>query len=145
MKEKNAVLGVRLHANMMRGHNYASFISDNIIYFNDIPDVNVLLREASALITDYSSIYLDFMMLERPVILYTPDIDKYRNHRGFNYSSDDFMPHDFCVMSFSALKDKVTDILNCDFKLDDSYYHVKNKFLGYEMDNNNSKRVINGL
>ncbi|MGF1689592.1 CDP-glycerol glycerophosphotransferase family protein, partial [Photobacterium japonica] len=145
LKEKNAVLGVRLHANMMRGNNYASFVSDNVIYFNDVPDVNLLLREASALITDYSSIYLDYMTLERPVLLYTPDIEKYRNHRGFNYSSEEFMPHDFCVLNFTLLKEKILQILNDEFVLDESYFHVKRKFLGFELDNKNAQRVIENL
>jgi CDP-glycerol glycerophosphotransferase len=40
-------------------------------------DLYPLLREADVLVTDYSSIMFDFLLLDRPVILYRPDHDDY--------------------------------------------------------------------
>ncbi len=40
-------------------------------------DVYPLLRHAHVLVTDYSSVYFDFLLLERPVVFYAYDIQEY--------------------------------------------------------------------
>lgn len=40
-------------------------------------DLYPLLREVDVLVTDYSSIMFDFLLLDRPVVLYRPDHDDY--------------------------------------------------------------------
>ncbi|MEU0353974.1 bifunctional glycosyltransferase/CDP-glycerol:glycerophosphate glycerophosphotransferase [Streptomyces cyaneofuscatus] len=45
-------------------------------------DVSELLALADVLVTDYSSIMFDFALLDRPVILYAPDLDTYAAERG---------------------------------------------------------------
>lgn len=142
--ENNSVLGIRVHGNMLKG-NTASYLSNNIIYLNDIPDVNVLLREVDCLITDYSSIYLDFMCLNRAVILYTPDIDKYKSNRGFNYTAEEFIPHNEFIDTFEKLESKLENILSDNYELDSSYWNVKERFYKFASDNNNSSRVLEYL
>ena len=41
-------------------------------------DIYETLAVADALVSDYSSIIFDFMMLERPIIHYLPDLEEYR-------------------------------------------------------------------
>jgi len=41
-------------------------------------DIYSLLAATDALISDYSSIIFDFMMLERPIVHYLPDLEEYR-------------------------------------------------------------------
>jgi CDP-glycerol glycerophosphotransferase (TagB/SpsB family) len=48
----------------------------------DFPDVNYLLSGISIMVTDYSSICIDFSLLGRPVIFYAPDLDAYTATRG---------------------------------------------------------------
>ncbi|NBE55394.1 bifunctional glycosyltransferase/CDP-glycerol:glycerophosphate glycerophosphotransferase [Streptomyces boluensis] len=45
-------------------------------------DVSELLCLADALITDYSSIMFDYALLDRPIVLYAPDLDAYATERG---------------------------------------------------------------
>lgn len=47
-------------------------------------DMQELLCCADLLITDYSSSLWDFALTERPILLYTPDLDFYNNNRGFH-------------------------------------------------------------
>ncbi len=48
---------------------------------NEIP-ANDVLAVTDALITDYSSIFIDFLATGRPVLFYTPDLDEYAAVRG---------------------------------------------------------------
>lgn len=48
----------------------------------DEVDVNLLLGEADALITDYSSVAFDYALLNRPIHFFAPDADTYREGGG---------------------------------------------------------------
>ena len=55
------------------------------------------LRRASVLITDYSSIFFDFLPFRRPVVFYVPDFDNYRRHeRELYFSPYDAFPETTC-------------------------------------------------
>jgi len=141
----HAVLGVRLHRHMIRAGASIELLNDKVIMMNDIPDVSVLLREAHALVTDYSSIYLDFMLLERPTILYTPDFDGYVSERGFNYEFNDFRPHDEKVDTFDALLQAVERALSRPFNSDGRYQKVLRRFHEYPADALASQRVLDAI
>jgi len=51
--------------------------------FTGFPDAQPLLYHTDILITDYSGIYFDFLLLNRPVIFYTYDYATYREKRDF--------------------------------------------------------------
>lgn len=56
-------------------------------------DTQVLLLETDILITDYSSIYLDYMLLERPMLFYNYDYERYlENDRQMYFSYDQVTP-----------------------------------------------------
>ncbi len=46
-----------------------------------------LLAHADYLITDHSSVWVDFLLRDRPVIFAISDLDQYRETRGFYFSS----------------------------------------------------------
>ncbi len=46
-------------------------------------DFYEILGAASLLITDYSSVYFDYLLLDRPIVFYPPDINIYIRRRGF--------------------------------------------------------------
>lgn len=43
-----------------------------------------LLGRCAALVTDYSSVWTDFLAVDRPILLFCPDLDKYQAGRAFN-------------------------------------------------------------
>ncbi len=91
LRRHNAVLGVRGHSNVRHLSRYTSD-SDvaEIITLNHLPDVNVILRETAVLVTDYSSIYLDFLLTDRPILHFTYDFESYlKNRIGFFYELDE--------------------------------------------------------
>lgn len=52
-----------------------------------------LLCAADLLITDYSSILFDFALLEKPWVLFTPDLEEYRRKRGFYVEYESLSPY----------------------------------------------------
>jgi CDP-glycerol glycerophosphotransferase (TagB/SpsB family) len=85
----NCALGIRAHANW----NGVALdkIDSGIFSVTDFPDVNVLLRKADVLITDYSSIFIDFLITGKPILHFAYDIESYENERGFLYNLNEAM------------------------------------------------------
>ena len=60
-------------------------------------DVYPFMRMVDMLITDYSSIYMDYLLLDRPVLFYCPDYDQYVPHnRTFQFPYDEMTPGPKC-------------------------------------------------
>ncbi len=55
-------------------------------------DVYHYLSLIDALITDYSSIYFDYLLLDRPIIFYPHDLAEYTQLRSFNYDYESVTP-----------------------------------------------------
>lgn len=81
--KRQFVFAYRLHPNIaakprpdfLRGYVDAS----------SYPDAQELLAGCDVCITDYSSIIEDFMLTGQPGFVYAPDIDAYKDDRGFYY------------------------------------------------------------
>ena len=74
-----------------RGHNLNSALrADAGIDVSGYPDANELLLVCDMMITDYSSIAGDFIMLDRPVILYHSDVKQYASaDRGLVFDPEE--------------------------------------------------------
>lgn len=74
---------------LARGHQLlaTSLVKDphpRILDMTFYPDVRELYLMSNILISDYSSVLVDFSLLRRPIICYAPDYEKYRDVlRGF--------------------------------------------------------------
>jgi CDP-glycerol glycerophosphotransferase len=61
-----------------------------ILVIKPTSDIYPLLRQVDLLVTDYSSIFFDFLLTDRPIIFHCPDLDRYLEvERGmlFDYAS----------------------------------------------------------
>ncbi|MCK5145108.1 CDP-glycerol glycerophosphotransferase family protein [bacterium] len=89
LTENNAVLGIKAHPNSLN-----TALGRPGEFFKDLCDagseeIGVLLRAASVIVTDYSSIWADYLLLNRPIVGFCYDFDHYRTSRGFagNYEA----------------------------------------------------------
>ena len=54
-----------------------------LLNVSDYPDINHLLTVTDILITDYSSVPMEFSLLDRPMIFFAYDLKEYEQERGF--------------------------------------------------------------
>jgi CDP-glycerol glycerophosphotransferase (TagB/SpsB family) len=65
---------------------------DNVTELGDVADVSSVLRAVDVLVTDYSSVFVDFLALDRPTVFFAPDLDRYRADRGFYFDYEGLVP-----------------------------------------------------
>ncbi len=58
----------------------------------DYPKVNDLTLLCDALITDYSSICMDFVLLDKPCVFFAPDLESYSERRPFYFDYKNYVP-----------------------------------------------------
>ena len=66
---------------------------NNILIYDSKKDVYPLLRMTDLLITDYSSIYTDFLHTKKPVLFYPYDYEEYTDlHRKLQFDYNEMTP-----------------------------------------------------
>lgn len=104
LKKNNLFFVLKLHPNEERFFK-DTFTSDysNICLLLDTTlaeyttDLYEIVNAADMLITDYSSIYFDYLLLERPIVFAVPDLSSYDENRGFLVGPLSFwMPGSIC-------------------------------------------------
>lgn len=77
---------------LYRGHYFTSVSGEKspaqICSIPSYIDTNVLLSVVDVLITDYSSIAIDFLPTKRPIIFYAYDLEQYEEERGLYFALD---------------------------------------------------------
>jgi CDP-glycerol glycerophosphotransferase len=110
---------------LVRGHSMQAFpnVPSHGGFAIDVttyPDMSDLLAFADVLITDYSSSMFDFVATGRPVVLFTPDLAKYKAARGLYLDLESQRPG-IRVESSSDVIDTLARIDSVHAKLADRY------------------------
>lgn len=86
------VILLRMHyliANQLDVKDYSGFVLDT----SNHHDIRELYLISDLLVTDYSSVFFDYLCLKRPIVFYTYDIEKYRDKlRGFYFDFEKDAP-----------------------------------------------------
>lgn len=82
---------------LLRTHPYTTKLmnvkfNDFVRDFTNYPEVNDLLKVSDILISDYSSIILDYSILCKPILCFGYDYEYYKKERGFYYELETEMP-----------------------------------------------------
>lgn len=88
LKENDCLMIAKIHpAQDLSLIDTESFSNIKIVTNNQMQDsmcdLYKLLAQADALITDYSSVYFDYLLLNRPIAFTVDDIKEYTENRGF--------------------------------------------------------------
>ena len=92
--------------------------------FNDKKwDLYRLISQCDAMITDYSSVFYDFMLLDRPLAFTVDDYDVYKNGRGFAVDNPDYLTAGYKIHNKEELKEFIEDLI----KNNDLYKEQRNE------------------
>lgn len=94
LKENKTVLFLRKHPYFPSVLDESYLKQSNIYLFDTdfFPEIMDYLSYFDKLITDYSSIYLDFLCLERPIAFIPYDLEEYKAHTGFTIPYEELTP-----------------------------------------------------
>jgi len=82
LRSNNAVLVCKLHP--FDKNSLDEHLSCEFYKMESASDIYCVLKYSDALITDYSSIFFDYLHLDKPIIYYVPDLEEYQiKCRGF--------------------------------------------------------------
>lgn len=104
----------------------------------DTIDTNELLSIVDILITDYSSLAIDFLVTNKPFILFTYDIEEYKNLRGLYFEPSSIT--DNVVETLDQLI-KLLDRIMCDNPIDKKAIEARKLYCSYD-DGNATSRVM---
>ena len=139
LERGNAILIVKLHFHMVGGYEKI-FKTKNIIFLNNISDIYPYLSSVDILLTDYSSIYFDFLLLDKPIIFMPFEKDRYvKEVGGFYFDYDDVTPG-YKAQDWNDVFKEVQKIFNGKDTWKSSRKKVNKEFNLYQ-DSNSSKRV----
>ncbi|WP_439437662.1 CDP-glycerol glycerophosphotransferase family protein [Salinivibrio costicola] len=127
---------------LIRGHYFSRLAFDNgrFIDVSDVNEINDLYLVADALITDYSSVFFDYALLNKPIYFYLPDLKEYSEKiRGFYLAVPDDLPGGV----FSDPQELADSVLDEGFRYTDHKY-FNDIYNPYE-DGYSSRRYIDYL
>ena len=114
------------------------YLNDSLLSRYDI-QINELLENADILLTDYSSVFYDYLLLDRPIGFLVKDIDDYK--RGFIMKNPlEEMPG----QKIYTAEELVEFLHNCKLNKDDyieERHIIRDKVFLYK-DANNSRRLV---
>ena len=94
LKELNACILIKAHIN--EGNNQAIDFLDGdyvrTVNNDDLPYFQEFLSQIDLLVTDYSSIYLDYILVNKPMLFLPYDIELYEKERGFIFDYNENTP-----------------------------------------------------
>src|SRR5699024_7268627 len=107
---------------------YEGFVYDYSLY----SDVGELYLVSDILITDYSSVFFDYANLQRPILFYTYDIEKYRGQlRGFYLDMETELPGPL-LETTDEIIDKIKNIRELNESYANRYKTFYNRFCGWD-------------
>jgi CDP-glycerol glycerophosphotransferase len=144
LSKHSAVLGIRTHINRSIQFvlNENEFLD---LSQNKYTETQVILRNADILITDYSSIWVDFLQRKRPIVGFCYDWDEYIHDRGLIYNYKHIFPGEITSNTkelMQALEQILSEGISEEYKT--KYQNALLMFHEFD-DGNASQRVVNKI
>ena len=144
LRKIDSFLLVKVHYYSLNKEKIENSKYDRILFIKDEDidqDIYKILPFTDYLITDYSSIYFDYLLLNKPIIFAPFDIEDYlKNDREFYYNYNDVTPGPKAYNWNEVLK-YINEIIKEPNKNENKRKLINQKFNKYN-DNKNCKRVL---
>lgn len=104
----------------------------------DFPDVRKLILACDVLVTDYSSICMDFSFLDKKTVFYAYDLDRYKERRDFYFDYEAFVSGEI-----AKSPDELIEAIKSDFPKE---RNEKFKQFNFDyFDSESAKRVVDRI
>ncbi|MFH1727508.1 MAG: CDP-glycerol glycerophosphotransferase family protein [Pseudomonadota bacterium] len=136
---------IKFHLLTRVNNNVNKELFNNIIFYDSSKDIYPLYSNVDLMLTDYSSIYMDFLHLNRPIFFFNYDFEIYNSRdRKLQFDYDEMTPGPKCF----SQEDLQCEIYNFIQKGQDKYKEIRSElfkkaFLYYDGDS--SKRIFEEL
>ena len=144
LEQNNVVLGMREHmADSARVYSQQLEGMDIVDLSDDaFPNVEILYRVSSALITDYSSCFIDYMLTGKPAVSFAYDYDSYLGiERGAFYDLDFVFPGPVC-RTFAQLREALDNLFKSLPATEAARMEWKRELFFDHVDDRSSARVV---
>ena len=135
------VLVLRLHHLSAEGWKQPP--KDDFIYdLTDYDSIEEMFLVSDILITDYSSVMFDYAILDRPIFLYTYDMEEYRDKlRGIYFDIEELSPGPILYTS-KEVEEAILNIDDTESETRDLRRRFREEFVPYERADS-SKEIFN--
>ena len=89
LKNRNSKIVIKPHPmeqhnnlDNLRNFSQVIVINDDFILRNELT-LNRLMKYSMGLITDYSGAFIDYLLVDKPIVFFMPDYTEYRDSRGY--------------------------------------------------------------
>ena len=135
LKKHNTYLFVKLHAtqNLSVIKNIKDYSNIKVLKYKNTYDYNLydILPYSDLLISDYTSTYFDWLVLNKPAIFYWYDFEKYKSTRGFSWDPIENVCEGEIAYSYEDLLEKITVFLEGKYKVNKQKIdYIKSLVLG---------------
>lgn len=117
--------------------NNIYYLTDDDLFYKNV-QINNLLTNADVLLTDYSSVFYDYLLMDRPIGFMLGDFESYS--RGFIMDDPLSEMPGAKIYNINALKEFIISSINGKDDYREEREIIKNKVFKYK-DNNNCKRL----
>lgn len=95
LSDNNIIFCIKLHPKSKLRKRFSEIQGENIVVIDADADPYVFLKYTDVLVTDYSSIYFDYLLTGRPIIFFDYDLDEYlHDSREMYFDYDSVTPGD---------------------------------------------------
>ncbi len=145
LKKYEAEFYIKTHpVNSLSNHFLEALTDVDNIHLLDVADVYEVLAEFDMLVTDYSSIYIDYLLTNNPIVFAPFDIDSYMvNDRGFYYEYDRVTPGPKC-RNWEEVYMQIDKLLKDPLLYSDARLQVRSMFHLHN-DSKSCRRVVQAV
>ena len=137
----NIIIVLKLHPFMDGWYQISQY--PNLLEYAPLGDVYPLMALSDLLITDYSSIFFDFLLMDRPILFFAYDLEQYLSHDRNMYFDYDSMTPGVKCHSYKELESEIAAVLarGCTDGFSEMRKAVRTYTHDY-LDNQASRRLI---